>query len=58
METTGIRRGMGILHSDVLDSVSHSGDARDYAIKLNAEYCQPSVQNELNIVLLLLVTFH
>ena len=27
--TTGIRQGMGILHSDVMDSLFHSGDAWD-----------------------------
>ena len=27
METAGIRQGMGIMHSDVLDTLFHSGDA-------------------------------
>ena len=29
METTGVNQGMGILHSDVMDTVFHSGDAWD-----------------------------
>ena len=27
MKTTGIRQGMGIMHSDVMDTFFHSGDA-------------------------------
>ena len=37
METTGVCQGMGIMHSDVMDTIFHSGDAWDYAIKLSAE---------------------
>ena len=29
METTGVRQGMGIMHSDVMDTVFHSGNAWD-----------------------------
>ena len=29
METTGVRQGMGIMHSDVMDTVFLSGDAWD-----------------------------
>ena len=29
METTGIRQGMVIMYSDVMDTVFHSGDAWD-----------------------------
>ena len=29
METVGIRQGMGKLHSDVIDTVFHKGDAWD-----------------------------
>ena len=38
MKTTGVRQGMGIMHSDVMDTVFLSGDARDSnALKLSAE---------------------
>ena len=38
METTGVRQGMGIMHSDVMDTLFHGGGAWDfYAIKLSAE---------------------
>ena len=29
METTEVDQGMGIMHSDVMDTVFHSGDAWD-----------------------------
>ena len=29
MKTTDIRQGMGIMHSDVMYTFFHSGDARD-----------------------------
>ena len=29
METTGVGQGMGIMHSDVIDTVYHSGEAWD-----------------------------
>ena len=29
METTGVSQGMGIMHSDVMDTVFHSGDVWD-----------------------------
>ena len=41
METTGVRQGMGIMHSDVMDTVFLSGDAWDSIplifLKLGAE---------------------
>ena len=37
IDNTGVRQGMGIMHSDVMDTVFHSGDAWDYAIKLSSE---------------------
>ena len=37
METTGIRQGMIIMHSCAMDTVFHSGDAWDFAIKLTVE---------------------
>ena len=37
METTGVRQGIDIMHSDVMGTVFHSGDAWDYAIKVSAE---------------------
>ena len=38
MKTTGVRQVMGIMHSDVMDTVFHSVDAIGlYAIKLSAE---------------------
>ena len=45
METAGICHGMGIMYSDVLDTVFHSSDAGDSMCR------QFSVQNELDIVL-------
>ena len=52
METTGVRQGMGIMQSDVMDTVFHSGDAWE-SMPLNwvLKYLQYFVQNELNIVL-------
>ena len=52
METTGVRQGMGIMHSDVMDTVFHSGDAWD-SMSYNwvLKYPHFFVQNELNIVL-------
>ena len=37
METTGVHQGMIIMHSGVMDTVFHSGDAWDYANKLGVE---------------------
>ena len=37
METTGVCQGMNIIHSNVMDTVFHSGDAKLYAIKLSVE---------------------
>ena len=38
METTGVRQGMGIMHSDVMETIFLSDDAWDsYTIKLSAE---------------------
>ena len=38
MKTIGVRQGMGIMHSDVMDTVFHSGDAWDSnALKLSVE---------------------
>ena len=52
METVGVRQGMSIMHTDVMDNVFHSCDALDsvpqnWALK----YPQFFVQNELIIVL-------
>ena len=33
METTGVHQGMIILHSDVMDTVFHGGDAWDSMLK-------------------------
>ena len=33
METTGVRQGMGIMHSDVMYTVFQSGDAWDRVLK-------------------------
>ena len=30
METTGVRQGMGIMHSGVMDTVFHSGEYKEY----------------------------
>ena len=37
METTGVHQGVIKMHSGVMDTVFHSGDACDYAIKLSFE---------------------
>ena len=38
MESIGVRQGMIIMHSDVMDTVFHSGDAWDSnALKLSSE---------------------
>ena len=52
METTGVHQGMIIMHSDVMDSVFHSGDAWDF-MPLNQVLKYPPffAQNGLNIVL-------
>ena len=45
MEAPGVRQGMSIMHSDVMDTVFHNGDI--YGIVCHKIECQ----NELNIVL-------
>ena len=30
METTGVRQRIGTMHSDVVDTIFHSGDAGDF----------------------------
>ena len=54
METTGVRQGMRIMHSDVIDTIFHSGDIWD-SMPLNwvLNYPQFFVRIELNIVLCL-----
>ena len=37
METIVVCEGMGLMHSNVMDIIFHSGDAWDYAIKLSAQ---------------------
>ena len=52
METRGVHKGMIIMHPGVMDTVFHSGDARD-SMPLNLLLKYPSfyVQNGLNIIL-------
>ena len=52
METTGVHQGMIIMHSGVMDTVFHSGDAWD-SMPLNwvLKYPPFFAQNGLNIVL-------
>ena len=52
MKTIGVRQGMSILHSGVMDTVFRSCDALD-SMPQNwvLKYPQFFVQNELNIVL-------
>ena len=52
METIGVRQGMNIMHSGVMDTVFHSCDALDSMPQNRAlKYPQFFVKNELNIVL-------
>ena len=59
METTGVRQGMIIMHSGVMDTVFHSGNAIKLSVEVSAvirsewtKYC-PMLS-----VCDLLVTFH
>ena len=61
MESTGVRQGMGIMHSDVIDTVFHSGDASWglYAIKLSSSAFRMNYKYYPMLrVWDLLVTFH
>ena len=52
METTGVHHGMGVMYSDVMDTVFNSGNAwESMSLILVLKYPQFFVQNELNIVL-------
>ena len=51
METTGVHQGMIIMHSGVMDTVFHSGDAWDCMPQNWVLKYPPFVQNGLNIVL-------
>ena len=52
MENIGVRQGMNIMHSGVMDTVFHSCDELD-SMPQNwvLKYPQFFVQNELNIVI-------
>ena len=52
METTGSHQGMGIIHSDVMDSISIVV-MHGTLLNLVLKYLQFFIQNELIIVLLI-----
>ena len=52
MEAIGVRQGMRIMHSGVMDTVFHSCDSLDSMPQNRVlKYPQIFIQNELNIVL-------
>ena len=52
MKTIGVRQGMSIMHSGVMDTVFHRRDALDSMPQYRVlKYPPFFVQNELNIVL-------